>query len=266
MRQVISFVNENLNKGRATALVTLMESGEHTPGVTGGMMAVLEDGSFCGTVGGGKIEADIIAKCREALKDKNNTGFQFRYSLTADGELGMVCGGQVSGFVNILRPGKKLFIFGGGHVGRKIYEVAKLCDFNITVIEDREDYAEYFPQDNILICQNFAQAARELAVDENSYAVIVTRGHASDYDILRVLVEKPLAYLGMIGSKNKVALTFQRLRKEGVSQEDIDKIYAPVGLAIDDGSPGEIAIAIMAEILQVKNNGALQHCKDKLQK
>ncbi len=262
-KQVIAFLNDALQSGKSAALVTLTESGNDTPGLTGGMMAVLTDGTIHGTVGGGSVENAIIQKCVDALKSGESSSFSFEYSLTSNGELGMVCGGDVRGFAKILRPDNRLIIFGGGHVGQKIYEVGLSCGFAVTVVEDRDSLASNFAEADFRVSDDFASAAAELDIDARCFIVVVTRGHSYDYAVVRALAEKGMAYLGMIGSRNKVAATFSRLREDIIPQECIDRIYAPIGLNIDDGSPGEIAVSVLAEILQVKNGGELRHCKNR---
>lgn len=260
-RQVIAFLDSALSGGRRAALVTLTESGESSPGVAGGMMAVLEDGSSCGTVGGGAVEAEVQRRCAEAIRGGKEF-FEFELSLKEGDELGMICGGEVKGFARVFQNENRLFVFGGGHVGRKLAEVGYASGFSVIVVDNRELEPADFPPSK-LENADFGAYASALEAGGGCYAVIVTRGHAFDYHVLRAIAEKPFRYIGMIGSRQKVAATFARLREDGVAEEHIEKIYAPVGLDIDDGSPGEIAVAILAEILMVKNGCTARSCRDK---
>lgn len=259
-KQVIAFLNEALQGGQRAALCTLIESGADSPGKPGSLMAVRQDGSTSGTVGGGASEGDLIRRVQKALQEGSD-GFSFSYDLTTKSELGMVCGGAMSGYVRIFLPEARLIIFGGGHVGRKLSESAKVAGFDVTVVEDREMSEIDFPGIRLYLTEDFAKAAEELAPYDHSFIVIVTRGHAHDYRALRSVITSGAAYIGMIGSKKKVLATIERLKKDDVPQELIDRIYAPIGLNIDDGTPSEIAISILAEILLVKNNGQLRHMR-----
>ncbi len=261
--EVIAFAHQSLEEGAPVALAILTESGRDTPGVPGGMMAVRADGGRLGTVGGGAAEATIIQDCIKALEDADSTVISFDYSLKKEGGLGMICGGGIKGIITVLRPARRLIIFGGGHVGQKLYEAGLTAGFSVTVVEDRPEYAQRFPKAESVIAQDFGTAARSLSIHEESYIVIVTRGHAQDYAVLSAVIETNASYIGMIGSRSKVAGLIQKLRDQGVPQERIDALYTPVGLEIDNGTPGEIAIAVLAEIIAVKNNGRLRHCRDR---
>lgn len=262
-KEVIAFVNDALRAGRTVALAILSESGRDTPGVPGAMLAICADGSRVGTVGGGPLEARIISDCLEALESTDVVTRSFNHSLGGEGEIGMICGGEVAGMITVMRPEKRLIVFGGGHVGRKTCEAGLVAGFSVTVVDDRPEYAAPLPGVNVVVAADFAAAAREMTVTGDCYAVVVTRGHAQDYAVLSALVESDCAYLGMIGSSKKVAGLFKTLRESGVREDALAKVYTPIGVDIDDGTPGEIAIAILAEILAVKNrDSALRHCRD----
>lgn len=259
-KDVIAYMHGALEEGCAVALATLTESGRDTPGVPGAMMAVRADGGRFGTIGGGAAEARVIADCETALREGADT-FCFDYSLRQEGGLGMLCGGDMRGFVTIVRPARRLLVFGGGHVGQKIYEAGFTAGFEVTVIEDRQDFSAHFPRAQVVIAEDFASAAQKMRVDADSYVVIVTRGHAHDYAVLRHTIGRGAAYIGMIGSRRKAAGIFEKLRAEGIPEEEITRVYTPVGLTIDNGSPGEIAIGILAEILMVKNKAQPFHSR-----
>lgn len=261
-KDVISFMNDALSRGTAVALAVLTESGRDTPGIPGGMMAVCAEGSRMGTIGGGAAEARVIEDCNKALQGGSADTFPFDYSLRAEGGLGMVCGGDMRGFVTIVRPARRLFVFGGGHVGQKVYEAGLVAGFDVTVVEDREEYAGLFPKAKTIITESLGAAAQELPIGPESYVVIATRGHAHDYAVLENILGRGATYVGMIGSRKKVAGLFAKLREQGTPEEELARIYSPVGLCIDNGTPGEIAIAILAEILALKNKAVPHHCRE----
>lgn len=262
-KQVIHFMDEALGHGQAVAMAVLTRSEAGTPGISGGMMAVAADSTHAGTVGGGASEAGLIQACMQALR-KSGEGFPFALDLREDGGSGMVCGGAMEGFVTIVRPDCRLYVFGGGHVGRQAAAAGRVAGFDVTVVEDRPEMAEACPGAAVRITDSYAKEAAELPMDKNSYVVIVTRGHRHDLEVLRAVLRRETAYIGMIGSRKKVRGVLDTLREEGVAQQKLAAVYAPVGLDIDDGTPGQIAIAIVSEMLFVKNGGKLRHCREKM--
>ncbi len=147
----------------------------------------------------------------------------------------------------------KLIICGGGHVSMELAKMAALLEFDIKVIDDREEFAhkERFPQAEEVICASFDHLEEYL--EFGAFYCVVTRGHKDDFQCVKKILQKPYTYLGMIGSRLKVQKTFENLRAEGVSEEQINSICAPIGLPIKAVTPAEIAVSILAQMIQVKN-------------
>jgi xanthine dehydrogenase accessory factor len=166
-------------------------------------------------------------------------------------DTGLVCGGTLEIFVEPVLPPADLYIFGAGHVAASLYKVAKIAGFDITVVDDREAYAnrERFPEAQQVIADDFEKAAAQLAPSESSYIVIVTRGHRDDMRMLRWAVQTPARYVGMIGSKRKTIAIFKELQAEGLPAHLFDRVHAPVGLDIGAITPEEIAVSITAELI-----------------
>jgi len=151
-------------------------------------------------------------------------------------------------------PPDRLVIFGGGHVGQALAGFAAGCGFRVTVVDDRPEFArsERFPGAGAL-CADFPQAVKELHLTPSDYLVIVTRGHAHDADTLRaVLDERESVYLGMIGSRKRVAAMLEMLAGEGYDRERLGRICTPVGLPIGAVTPQEIAVSILAQLISYK--------------
>jgi len=256
MLDAITFAAQKAAEGKPVALVTVTETRGSSPASAGQMIAVLADGSTAGTVGGGASENRIIQQAVEALK-KGERIFKFSFD---HGEDGMICGGSMAGFGNVLGTGPNLCVFGGGHIAQSLARMAVQAGFYVTVIEDRPEFASAFEAARYVICRPEEYEKTDPA-SASDYAVICTRGHKTDADALRYCLTKKLEYLGMIGSENKVAAVFEKMRGEGVEQKQLDSVYAPIGLDIADALPAEIAVAILAEILLVKNKGNLKHKK-----
>jgi xanthine dehydrogenase accessory factor len=145
-----------------------------------------------------------------------------------------------------------LYIFGAGHVSQFISKIAKIVDFYIVVIDDREEFAnrERFPDADEIIVEDFHTVFEKLNFTGQEFVTIVTRGHKYDADVLAEALKRPLKYTGMIGSRRKVKIIFDFLSKSGFSEEDIGKVHAPIGLDISAETPQEIAVSIVAELIK----------------
>ena len=140
--------------------------------------------------------------------------------------------------------------------------MAKHLDFDITVLDDRNDYEEI---NNIkIITGDIVKNIHDLEITPNTYVVIASRGHRLDLDALREFIKMDVKYIGMVGSKAKVHQVTTQVLEEGVNKELFEKLYSPIGLNFSNGTPEEIAIEILSEILLVKNNGFLEHRRIKI--
>lgn len=165
-------------------------------------------------------------------------------------------GEQLECFVERLAPPPRLVIAGAGHIARPLCRMGALCGLAVVVVDDRPDYAEpkFFPEAADIICCPFEDFFRR-SFGTDDYIVLVTRGHRHDEDCLRCLVGAQLGYLGMIGSKRRIRAVFDDLTSEGVSADWLGQVYAPIGLDIGARTPEEIAVCILAEIIQVRRRG-----------
>ena len=159
---------------------------------------------------------------------------------------------------------RRLIILGGGHVSQPVAEIGRLLGFHITVMDDRADFVtkERFPEADERITGDFETLSEKIPSYQNAYYVVVTRGHMGDSACARQILKRPFAYFGMIGSKTKVRITREKLLAEGFTQEQLDQIHAPIGLPIGGQMPAEIAVSIMAEIVQEKNRHFRTYCDE----
>ncbi len=150
----------------------------------------------------------------------------------------------------------ELFICGAGHVATELCKMAALLDFRITVMDDRADFAnkERLPMAAEVICDSFEQLPQYIRQRKNAYYVVLTRGHRSDYDCVKILMAGDYHYLGMIGSRKKVASTLDKLRGDGFGEEQLSTLHAPIGLPIKAQTPAEIAVSILGQIILEKNS------------
>ena len=155
-----------------------------------------------------------------------------------------------------IQADEKLLILGAGHVGKAVADYAYALDFAVSIVDDRSTFANNirFPLAKKIICAEFAEALAECEIDDNTYVVIVTRGHSYDEICLKHILSYETKYVGMIGSKRRVALLRKKILNEGILAINEAKLHAPIGLKIDAETPAEIAISILAEIIAVRRN------------
>ena len=262
--KILKAVSSAVEKGIETAVVTVLEVKGSSPGKEGSMMAVFSDGSILGTVGGGALEYEFIQEALKAIKE--NKSCEKSFELTEKGSLHMKCGGFVRAYIKVFAKREKLLIMGGGHLGAELYTLGKFLNKYVVIFDDREEFAnkERFPEADEIIFGKMEETVKNYSVDENSYIIIVTRGHENDKECLKAILDKKVSpkYIGMVGSRGKVLSTYKELLDEGYSKEELKKIFSPIGLDISSSEPKEIALGIMAEITAVKNQKTGEHMRD----
>jgi xanthine dehydrogenase accessory factor len=158
--------------------------------------------------------------------------------------------------IEVIRPKPLIIVFGAGHVGQAVALMANMVGYCVTVVDDREAFANRhrLPDPAIeIIAEPFDRAAKSVTITSNTAIVIVTRGHQYDELCLRSVIRSGARYIGMIGSRRRVISVFRQLTESGVAQNLLDRVHAPIGLRIGAKSPQEIAVAILAEIIQTFN-------------
>lgn len=237
--------------GRRGAVATIVNVRGSIPSFKTAKMLVRDDGSIVGTIGGGCVEAEVWQAAREVMESEKPRTLTFDLNQDPKYDTGLVCGGTLEIFVEPILPPADLYIFGAGHVAASLYKVAQIAGFDVTVVDDREAYAnrERFPEAQQVIAEDFEKATAQLSPGESSYIVIVTRGHRDDMRMLRWAVQTQAGYVGMIGSKRKAITIFKELQAEGLPAHLFDRVHAPVGLDIGAITPEEIAVSITAELV-----------------
>ncbi len=237
--QVVGALLAALQDGEAVALLTVVEVQGASPAPLGTKMLLWPDGRTVGTVGGGTLEQRAKADALQALAEGRSR--LSHYALREEGEdaVGMLCGGEVRIFAEVYCPAPVLLLVGGGHVGRPLAEMARMAGFRVEVVDADPG-------------RRTVEALEQVPVDGNSYVVIMTAEADADEDALRRVVEKPAAYVGMIGSRRKVAVIFEHLRRAGVSEGALARVRAPIGLDLGGRGPAEIALSVVAEMVAVR--------------
>jgi len=244
-----------LERGEPAALVTIVRSSGSTPQRTGAKMLVFADGRTIGTIGGGCYENDAAGKAREAIA--TGTPLLVKYDLNDDfaQESGLICGGQMEVYIDPIAPSPALYVIGAGHVGWHLARLASDAGFRIHVLDDREKFAnaERFPFAETIEVDDIGGWLHNADLPSSAYVVVVTRGHTHDFDAIRALAARDLRYLGLIGSRAKVARIFDALESEGMPLECLQRVHAPIGLDIGAITPVEIAVSILAELIAVRH-------------
>ncbi len=247
---ILNKAEEYLKEGKKFTVVTVAHVQGSAPQAAGAKMIVFQDKSILGTIGGGEMERAAIQDAREFMR-LGACGLK-EYSLTK--EKGMLCGGAMKLFFESFKPRKKLIIVGAGHIGIALYKIADMLDFDITVVDNREDFAnkERFPKASIKVGKP-QSVLKKIKIDADTFITIATHNHVFDLVSLKAVVCSDARYIGMIGSRAKIKENFKRLVKEGISRKVLKKVYTPIGLNLGGNSPAEIAVAIAAQMIAVEN-------------
>ncbi len=246
---VLAAAVEAVANGRRAALVIVITSRGSTPREPGSRMVVFADGSSLGTIGGGSFEHAVTQSALDAIR----SGRPQHYAAHLTRDLGMCCGGEMAVHIEPLIPKDPLVMYGAGHVAHALLPVLEALDFAVTVVDDRDELntSERFPTADRVLSDPRAHAA-SLSSDPRRYVLIVTHDHALDQDLCETLLPLQHQWIGMIGSRAKVAKFFVRLRAAGVDEALFQKLCAPVGLAIGAETPSEIAVSIAGELVRVR--------------
>ncbi len=350
MNDIFRLVHQELAQGRDLCLATIVNQIGSAPRAMGASFLVRADGSIQGTIGGGRLEAEVIEAAREALAGRESRLMHFRLKGTEVARTDMLCGGDVDvylepvlagdqsaqrifgaaarvlarggralmvtpilpgphdslagrkllvvegeapvGGVDLLpnlaadltadleellsrgRPGlwmqeqagggkldcflepiasaPVVYLFGGGHVSLQLASLVKLVGFKLVVIDDRPEFAneQRFAMADEVWVRDFENVLDGVELGSEAYVVIITRGHVFDKEVLAQALRKPLAYLGMIGSRRKREVIYRALLEEGFTREDLARVHSPIGLDIGAETPEEIALSIAAELVQ----------------
>jgi xanthine dehydrogenase accessory factor len=257
MEDIYEALTQLRRRGEKAVLATVVSTRGSAPRKEGAKMVVQTDGRIIGTVGGGALEHQICQEALQMMEGNESRLAHFELANEDASRAGMMCGGTVDVFIEPIQPLPILFIFGGGHISLFLARIGKMVDFRIVIIDDRPEFAngERFPEADETIAEEIAVAMPRLAINSSSYIVIVTRGHQHDAEALEWAAKTEAAYVGMIGSKKKIRTIFSHLLTRGVTQEQLDRVHSPVGLPIGAETPEEIAVSIMAELIQVRHTG-----------
>ncbi|NLH39749.1 MAG: hypothetical protein GX445_06780 [Elusimicrobia bacterium] len=258
---IISRLNDDINNKKNLAVVSIVSSEGSTPRDIGSKMIVYPDKTIYGTIGGGELEHLVIKDAVDCIKKNENKKLVF--DLTPSG-IDALCMGKVEVLIEVYTWPVRVLILGAGHVALSLSKLLDFLQIPYSVADDRNEFAN---RDNFLNAADIIndlphKALKKYPVDENTYIVIVTRGHIYDEKCLRESLNTKACYIGMIGSKSKVKEIFKRLDKEGLYPQRDKRVYSPVGLSLGGKTPNEIAVSIVSEILCVSYKIRPRHMRE----
>jgi xanthine dehydrogenase accessory factor len=261
-----SVLLESIRMREPAALATVVS------GPSAGRQAVVWlDKPPLGDLGLGELEGRVIADAQEVLRGRQHKLLRYQESGGRgqgpdDAIHHSTSNIQHSIFVEVQRRAPELLIVGAGHIAVPLAQIAGLCDFAVTVLDDRPSFANAarFPAAQRVLAAPLRETVRSLPMDADTFIVLVTRGHSHDVECLLEVLDRPVAYIGMIGSQRRVDAVFELLAAEkGIDPAKFDRVYAPIGLDIGARTPAEIAVCIMAEIVNVLRGGPATSLSDK---
>ena len=243
-------------RGESAALCTVAQTSGSVPRRAGSKMLVFPDGRIEGSVGGGEMEARVIAEALAALKDGKPRVLEYSLTDRARGDPG-ICGGTMEVFVEPVQPQETLLIIGAGHVGRALAQLADFLGYRVLLSDDRPDLCtpEAVPHARAFYPVPMAELPDNLDINPQTYIALTTRNAEIDIKGLPALLNSPAAYIGVIGSRRRWAEARKKMEAAGVAKKKLDKVTSPMGLELNAETPEEIALSIMSEIVMLRRGG-----------
>ena len=245
MSDTILKLAQAIQNNRPAALATIVDVKCASPAKVGAQLALLPDSETVGTVGGGKLEAETIRIAIQVLETKTPGLHHLALREEGPDSIGTLCGGEVTVFVQAYFPPPQLIIVGGGHIGRPLKVMGEAAGFEVVVVD-------------VAAGKDQVPELEQVTLTDDSYVVLITTDHISDEAALRFSIKSPAPYIGMIGSIAKCKSILEHLRADGIPEEDLDRVYAPIGLDLGGTRPQEIAVAILAEIIACRQKKGIK--------
>lgn len=249
MNNWIDYLHNFKTKKQQIALVTVTKVLGSAPCKVASKMIVTKQKQIIGTIGGGKLEFQVIEEAIKAIKENKIK----EYSYTLGPEFEQCCGGKVELIIEPMNQSPELYIFGAGHIGVEICDILKNTPFNITLLDIRENWKETISIDKSITYSNvdFDLYKQTINWGTNCYVVILTHDHKLDFEITALALHQQTKYIGLIGSKTKKNKFNNMLKNELNFEAGISPVHCPIGLDLGGNTPKEIAISVAAELLKV---------------
>jgi xanthine dehydrogenase accessory factor len=244
------------DKQETVALITVTKCLGSTPCVVGSRMIVTKEKNIHGTIGGGKLEFKAIDEAIKAIEE--NRIIESTYTLGPEFE--QCCGGKVELIIEPMNKSPELFLFGAGHIGVEICRLLKDTPFHVSLIDSRKDWLTNLEFDNHVKKHEVNENDFKTFIDavrwsENCYVLVLTHDHKIDFDVIAMALKEKTKYIGLIGSKTKRVRFNNMLINELSIEEGMQNVICPIGLELGGNAPKEIAISVVAQLLQEHYNG-----------
>lgn len=253
---VYSRLAELQASGEAAALCTVTKTSGSVPRRAGAKMLVFADGRTEDTVGGGEMEARVIAEAMAAIADGQTRNLEYTLTDPVRGDPGL-CGGTVEVFVEPINPQPTMLIIGAGHVGKALAQLADFLGYRVQVSDDRPELCnpENIPQADAFYPVPISELSKHVTFNPQTYIALTTRNAQIDIDGLPALLDSPTAYIGVIGSRRRWAEARKKMEAAGVPAAKLDRVRSPMGIELNAETPEEIALSIMSEIVMLRRSG-----------
>lgn len=254
--RILAELSAALEQHRPVALVTIVATRRSVPRHAGTKMLVYGDGATVGTVGGGEMEAKVIAEARDAIRQGRPRLVQYELVNPSEGDPG-ICGGELTLYMEPYMPPHTVYVIGCGHVGVAVIDLAHWLGYHTIAIDDRPDLvsAAALPNADVRFAGTVAAALVEHPVPDGASIVVVTRSPEVDVRILPTLVATPAGYIGVMGSKKRWAATREELLAAGVDEAALNRIHVPIGIDLNAETLEEIAVSILSEVIRENRMG-----------
>lgn len=250
---VFSKISKLMDQGKACVIATVVQVEGSAPRGEGAKMVFAEDGSLFGSIGGDRAEEIIEKKAKEALACGENDLVELVLEEEEEGGVGMRCGGRIKVSLDVVKPQPRLVLVGSGKIAIEVARLAQKTGFRITIIDPAATQND-FPDEVEVITENLEKALIELEANKNTYVGIISRHEHDKAGLTWALGGNP-EYVGLMGSENRVNSVLSELKeKEGVTNQELASINAPIGLGIEAETPSEIAVSIVGELIKVRRN------------
>jgi xanthine dehydrogenase accessory factor len=252
MSHILEELTQAVASHKPVVLATVVATQRSVPRRAGTKMLVYEDGDLSGTIGGGAMESNVIEAARESLLSGKTQLLTYELLEPDRGDPG-VCGGEVQIYLEPYMPPNTIFVVGAGHVGRTVVDLAHWLGYRTVITDDREELIaeERIPNADLMIQGSVQEALLKEPITATTSVVVVSRNTTIDAEAIPGLLDTPARYIGVMGSQRRWNTVRKQLKDTGVSDTDLDRIHAPIGIELGAETLEEIAVSIMAEVIRV---------------